>query len=77
MLLGRHKFHKSNGKNEEVVVLFLKCAVRQSRCKYMEGVASVLSVVLWDVICGKDADIILALVPSQIACVGCKSVGKL
>jgi len=43
----------------------------------MEGVASVLSVVLWDVIYGKDADIILAQVPSQIACVGCKSAGKL
>jgi len=60
MLLGRHNFQTSNGENEKVVVLFLKCAVRQSRCKYMESVTSVLSVVLWDVICSKDADIILA-----------------
>lgn len=64
LLLGRHNFQKSNGKNEKVVDLFLKCAVRQSRFKYMEGVASVLSVVPWDVICGKDADIILAQVNS-------------
>jgi hypothetical protein len=63
LLLDLHNFQKSNGKNEKVVDLFLKCAVRQSRCKYMEGVTSVLSVVLWDVICGKDADIILARVP--------------
>ena len=42
----------------------------------MEDVTSVLSVVLWDVICGKDADIILAQVPPWIACVGYKIVGK-
>jgi len=42
----------------------------------MEGVTSALSVVLWDVICGKDTHINLDQVPPQIACVGYKIVGK-